>query len=164
MTTPGQRQCRLQSRKPHRQSRAYPAKPAGDSGVSSTTTLDYFSKWYCAWFGAHFNAHIVQPPFGLVLKWTDRTSLGEVAAMQRARAAGIPSPKFRAAASTPLNSSSDPLDAEAEESPGCMNSRRASKAMRIWSPPSQDAICSPIGTALHSARVPDHVMGPFKAD
>lgn len=32
-------------------------------------------------------------PFGLVLKWSDRTSIEEAAAMQMARAAGMPVPK-----------------------------------------------------------------------
>lgn len=31
-------------------------------------------------------------PFGLVLKWSDRTSVGEAFAMQMARAAGMPVP------------------------------------------------------------------------
>jgi hypothetical protein len=41
-----------------------------------------------------FDANIIQLPFGLVLKWTDRTSLEEAAAMQMARAAGMPVPKL----------------------------------------------------------------------
>ncbi|KAJ6124975.1 hypothetical protein N7471_012292 [Penicillium samsonianum] len=52
-----------------------------------------FSGWYCSWFNIPFNTNIAQLPLGLVLKWTDRTSLEEAAAMQRARAAGMPVPK-----------------------------------------------------------------------
>lgn len=36
----------------------------------------------------------MQLPFGLVMKWTDRTSIEEAVAMQIAAAAGIPVPKF----------------------------------------------------------------------
>lgn len=36
-------------------------------------------------------------------------------------------------------------------------------SMRLWCPPDQhqNPICSPIGTAIRSSRVPDHIMGPF---
>ncbi|KAG0153801.1 hypothetical protein PDIDSM_1180 [Penicillium digitatum] len=40
-----------------------------------------------------FDANVVQLPFGLVMKWTDRTSIEEVVSMQMADAAGIPVPK-----------------------------------------------------------------------
>lgn len=112
------------------------------------------------------------------MKWTNRTSLGEVAAMQMARAAGIPVPRvlncgehrddlrkisilMTRLPGIELVNSNDPLDVEAEE-PWLHELKACIEAMRMWDPPSQDAICSPIGTALHSSRVPDHIMGPFK--
>ncbi|KMU85035.1 hypothetical protein CIHG_02818 [Coccidioides immitis H538.4] len=55
--------------------------------------LYYFSQWYCSWFGLLFDANIIQLPFGLVMKWTDRTSVEEAVSMQMARSAGMPVPK-----------------------------------------------------------------------
>ncbi|KAJ5756783.1 hypothetical protein N7533_006326 [Penicillium manginii] len=40
-----------------------------------------------------FDGRIIELPFGLILKWSDRTSKEEAAAMQMARAAGMPVPK-----------------------------------------------------------------------
>lgn len=55
--------------------------------------LFYISSWYCANFVIFFDVNILQLPLGLVLNWTDRTSLEEALAMQMARAAGMPIPK-----------------------------------------------------------------------
>lgn len=55
--------------------------------------LYQFSQWYCSWFDIPFDVNILQLPFGLVMKWTDRTSLEEAIAMQMVGAAGIPVPK-----------------------------------------------------------------------
>ncbi|KAF3482118.1 uncharacterized protein GIQ15_04877 [Arthroderma uncinatum] len=95
--------------------------------------LYHFSEWYCYWFDIPFDVNIVQLPFGLVVKWTDRTSIEEVAAMQMAEAAGMPVPKFLCCGETPdapfnrvfsimmtrlpgvtLENSRDPLQAESE--------------------------------------------------
>ncbi|BCS04902.1 uncharacterized protein AKAW2_80703A [Aspergillus luchuensis] len=142
--------------------------------------LYHFSRCYCYLFGLYFDPHIIQLPFGLVLKWTDRTSVEEVIAMQMARAAGIPVPRVLSCGEhvTPhltrevsilmtrlpgfsLVNSDDPLEV-ADEGPWLEELKTCVHAMREWEPPSQDIICSPIGTALRSSRVPDHIMGPFK--
>ncbi|KAJ5626689.1 hypothetical protein N7528_004116 [Penicillium herquei] len=86
----------------------------------------------------------MQLPFGLVLKWSDRTSKEEVAAMQMARAAGMPVPKVLSCGEHPnapynrfwsilttrlpgiqLENSYDTLHVESEE-PCCLNSKPAS--------------------------------------
>lgn len=139
--------------------------------------LAHFSRLYCSCFGIDFDPHIFQLPFGLVLKWTNRTSLGEVAAMQMTRAAGIPAPRVLSCGEHPgdfrnisilmtrlpgitLVNSDDPLEVEVEE-PWLYELKACVEAMRMWTPPSQDLVCSPMGTELRSSRVPDHVMGPF---
>ncbi|RWQ96568.1 kinase-like domain-containing protein [Paecilomyces variotii] len=141
--------------------------------------LYHFSRWYCSWFGIHFDASIVQLPFGLVMKWTDRTSLEEAISMQMARAAGMPVPRliscgehpndpFNAFFSilmtrlpgVPLENSMDELQPDAEE-PWLEELKICVQSMRLWHPPSQEIICSPIGTKIRSSRVPHHVMGPF---
>ncbi|KIW14742.1 hypothetical protein PV08_07526 [Exophiala spinifera] len=55
--------------------------------------LARFSELYCSWTGVPFSRQIMQLPFGLVLKWTERVRIEEVIAMQMARAAGMPVPK-----------------------------------------------------------------------
>jgi hypothetical protein len=55
--------------------------------------LCHISKWYSWWYGISFDGRIIELPFGLILKWSDRTSKEEAAAMQMARAAGMPVPK-----------------------------------------------------------------------
>ncbi|KAJ5081218.1 kinase-like domain-containing protein [Penicillium angulare] len=142
--------------------------------------LYHFSKCYCYMFGVYFDPHIIQLPFGLILKWTDRTSLEEVIAMQMVREAGIPVPGVLSCGEHlnphlngrvsilmtrlpgfPLPNSSDPLEVD-DEGPWLEELKTCVHTMRGWEPPSQDTICSPIGTALRSSRVPDHIMGPFK--
>lgn len=44
-------------------------------------SLYHLSRWYCSWFDILFDPHIIQLPFGLVMKWADRTSVEEVIAM-----------------------------------------------------------------------------------
>lgn len=97
--------------------------------------------------------------------------------MQMARAAGIPTPRVLSCREHPgdfrkvsilmtrltgvtLVNSDDPLEVEVEE-PWLHELKVCVDAMRMWTPPSQDLVCSPIGTELRSSRVPDHVMGPF---
>ncbi|KAL2864528.1 aminoglycoside phosphotransferase family protein [Aspergillus lucknowensis] len=141
-----------------------------------------FSKWYSSWFGLYLDGSIIQLPFGLIMKWTDRTSVEEYIAMQMARAAGIPVPRALSCGEhvVPENApnrrisilmtrlpgvemmnSDDPLEIEDEE-PWVFELRDCVTSMRQWEPPSENVICSPIGTALRSTRVPDHIMGPFQ--
>ncbi|KAB8253500.1 kinase-like domain-containing protein [Aspergillus pseudonomiae] len=141
--------------------------------------LYFFSQYYCSWFDIPFNAHIVQLPFGLVMKWTDRTSIEEAVAMQMAEAAGLPVPKFLSCGEhqgdpfnrtfsilmtripgVPLENSFDPLQVDTEE-PWLYELRTCLHSMRRWRPPSSTSICSAIGTCLRSPRIPCHMMGPF---
>ncbi|PGH13479.1 hypothetical protein AJ79_03609 [Helicocarpus griseus UAMH5409] len=136
---------------------------------------------YCPLFNVYFQTSCMQLPFGLVLKWTDRTSVEEVIAMQMARAAGMPVPKYLGCGEYPrdkfngwisilmtrlpgyeLNNSDATLDVDAEglwihELNACLD------AMRQWEPPFENKkqISSAIGTAIRSIRVPEHIMGPF---
>ncbi|BCS24992.1 uncharacterized protein APUU_41436A [Aspergillus puulaauensis] len=141
--------------------------------------LYHFSRCYCFLLGIYFNPHIIQLPFGLILKWTDRTSVEEAIATQMVRAAGIPAPRVLSCGEhvTPqstrevsilmtrlpgftLENSRDPFEGH-DEGPWLEELKTCVDAMREWEPPSQESICSPIGTALRSSRVPDHIMGPF---
>lgn len=141
--------------------------------------LYYFSKQYCSWFGIPFNVNLVQLPFGLVIKWTDRTSIEEVAAMKMARAAGMPVPRVLSCGEHPnarfnrrisilmtrlpgleLVNSDDPLEAELEE-PWLFELKACLDAMRTWTPPDEKMISSVLGTSIRSTRVPGHIMGPF---
>ncbi|KAJ5492699.1 hypothetical protein N7539_001445 [Penicillium diatomitis] len=141
--------------------------------------LYYISEWYCACFGIQFDANIIQLPFGLVLKWTDRTSLEEAAAMHMARAAGMPIPKVLCCGEhpnapynrnfsilmtrlpgSPLENSADTLLVESED-PWLFELRECVIAMRRWTSPHSAEICSAIGTSIRSPRVPGHIMGPF---
>ncbi|GLA50039.1 hypothetical protein AnigIFM63604_006055 [Aspergillus niger] len=141
--------------------------------------LYHVSRCYCYLFGIYFDPHIIQLPFGLILKWTDRTSVEEVIAMEMVRAAGIPVPRVLSCGEhvTPhltrevsilmtrlpvftLVNLDDPFEVDVE-GPWLDELKTCVHAMREWEPPSQETICSPIGTALRSSRVPDHIMGPF---
>ena len=123
--------------------------------------------------------YIIQRPFRLIVKWTDRTTIEEAIAMQMVRAAGIPVPRVLGCGEhvTPdltreisilmtrlpgftLENSPDPFEG-ADEGPWLEELKTCVHAMRGWEPPSQETICSPIGTALRSSRVPNHIMGPF---
>lgn len=138
------------------------------------------SRWYCAFFSIPFDANIIQFPFGLVLKWTDRTSLEEAAAMQMARAAGMPVPKLLSCGEHPnnpynrlfsilmtrlpgypLENSTDSLVVEAEE-PWLFELKDCIIAMREWTAPCSKRICSVIGTSIRSTQVPDHNMGRLR--
>ncbi|OJD21109.1 hypothetical protein ACJ73_07556 [Blastomyces percursus] len=127
-------------------------------------SLYYFSQRYCSWFGITFNAHFVQLPFGLVMKWTDRTSIEEVVSMQMAGAAGIPVPRvlncgehpkdpFKISIlmtrlpGVPLENSAEELQVDLEE-PWL---EELSKSFHLL----------PDRNALRSTRVPRHIMGPF---
>jgi hypothetical protein len=69
--------------------------------------LARFSKSYCSWFGIPFHREIIQLPFGLILKWSNRTRIEEVLAMQMARAAGMPVPKVLCCGEHPAKPSHD---------------------------------------------------------
>lgn len=124
----------------------------------------------------------MQLPFGLILKWSDRTRIEEVIAMQMARAVGMPVPKvlcygehssdpsrpisilMTRLPGWPLNNSSNRFVAEEEES-WLNDLGRCLDAMRQWKRPLKDKqICSVIGTSISTQRVPGHAMGPFKAE
>lgn len=51
-----------------------------------------------------------------------------------------------------LENSRDPFEG-ADEGPWLKELKTCVHAMREWEPPSQEMICSPIGTALRGARV-----------
>ncbi|KAL4807201.1 kinase-like domain-containing protein [Aspergillus unguis] len=143
--------------------------------------LYYFSRLYCSWFGVLFDANIIQLPFGLVMKWADRTSVEEAVSMQMARSAGMPVPRVISCGEhldapynrrfsilmtrlpgIPLENSNDTLQVDAEE-PWLEELRSCIAAMRSWRPTCSGTICSPMGTRLRSSRVPGHIMGPFSS-
>jgi aminoglycoside phosphotransferase len=135
--------------------------------------------WYCARFDVIFAGPVVELPFGLVLKWSERTSLGEVAAMQLARRAGMPVPKvlccgehkndFRRISilmtrlpGLDLQNSADELDVDAE-GPWIHELKTCIESMRLWKSPLDDEQISSVNSSsIRSSRVPLHVMGPFK--
>lgn len=140
------------------------------------------SGWYCEWFGLSFDPNIVQLPFGLVMKRTDRTTVEELAAMEMARAAGMPVPKVLSCGEHPADpyrryisilmtrlpgceavNSQDVLELEVEE-PWLFELEECVTAMRQWRSPYGSSICSALGTSIHSVRVPDHLMGPFTSE
>lgn len=141
--------------------------------------LAYFSDHYSSWFNIPVNGQIYELPFGLVLKWSERTRIEEVIAMQMARAAGMPVPKLLCCGEHPatwrpisilmtrlpgydLNNSSAVLEVE-EEGPWLNELGRCLDAMRAWkSPFDGNRICSVVDTCISSQRVPNHMMGPFK--
>lgn len=144
--------------------------------------LYYLSRWYCSCFDITFDVNILQLPFGLVIKWTDRTSMEEAVAMHMARSAGMPVPKVLCCGEhpnaafnrtfsilmtrlpgVPLENSRDQLEINAE-GPWLQELKTCVQSMRSWSPPDQGAICSPIGTSIRSSRVPGHTMGPFPSE
>ncbi|KAL1860996.1 hypothetical protein Plec18170_001511 [Paecilomyces lecythidis] len=113
------------------------------------------------------------------MKWTDRTSIEEAISMEMARAAGIPVPKVLNYGEHPndsfnrmfsilmtrlpgisLENTNDELQPDAEE-PWLEELKICVESIRLWHPPGQDIVCSPLGTKLRSSRVPGHVMGPF---
>lgn len=165
-----------------------PPVPAVPSGTTRRfwavvhKALFYFSKQYCSWFGFPFG-NVAELPFGLTMKWTDRTSLEEVAAMQMARAAGMPVPKVLSCGEhvgdpynrvfsilmtrlpgISLENSGDPFEPDVEdpwirESKLCLDSMRRGRA-----PSDQKRVCSVLGTPILSTRVPNHKMGPFTSE
>ena len=141
--------------------------------------LSRFSEWYCAWLGIAWDANIRQLPFGLLIKSTNRLSIGEYAATKIARAAGMPVPKALSFGEHPnddlrrfsilmtrlpgfeLCNSDETLDVEADE-PWISQLKACVVAMRQWRSPYFDGVCSALGTSIWSTRVPRHIMGPFE--
>ncbi|GAQ44565.1 hypothetical protein AtubIFM56815_004768 [Aspergillus tubingensis] len=127
--------------------------------------LYHFSRCYFYVFRTYFDPHIIQLQFGLVLEWTNRTSVEEVIVMQMARAAGIPVPRVvncREHVTPNLNRevsilitrlpgfmlmNSDELLEVAGEGPWLEEMKTCAHTMREWEPPSQDIIYPPAGTA-----------------
>ena len=143
--------------------------------------LARFSKVYCSWLGYPFTPPIMDLPFGLILKWSERVRIEEVAAMKMARAAGMPVPRVLSYGEHPsdwrsfsilmtrlpgyeLQNSRDPFLLD-EEQPWASELGKCLNAMRQWKIPFADKlICSSIGTSVSSQRVPNHDMGPFKSE
>ena len=140
------------------------------------------SRSYCSWFRIPFLPPIIELPFGLILKRSERTSIEEAVATQIARAAGMPVPKilcygehptdFRRISilmtrlpGWPMNNSSGLHFIAEEEEPWLSDLGKCLDAMRKWKNPFPDKqICSAIGTAIPSQRVPNHAMGPFQTE
>jgi hypothetical protein len=144
--------------------------------------LARFSEPYCSWFGIPFTSQIIQLPFGLILKWSDRTRIEEVIAMQMARAAGMPVPKVLCCGEhpatpsrrisilmtrlpgSPLENFHPPLPVE-KEGPWLGELGRCLRAMRTWrSPFSEKLICSVAGTSILSQLFPGPSLGPVKSE
>lgn len=142
--------------------------------------LKTFSIHYCQWTGIRFDNCIIQLPFGLILKWSDGLRLDEVLAMQVARAAGFPVPKYLCVGDHP-DTPHAPTSILMTRIPGeCLgevyktmtDEERESvfaelktymDVMRNWTSPwGPDQICSISGGAIRSVRVPGHSVGPCK--
>lgn len=144
--------------------------------------LSRLSESYCSWFNIPFAPPIMQLPFGLILKWSDRTRIEEVVAMQVARAAGMPVPLvlcygehpsdpirpisilMTRLPGWPLFNSRNPF-IEEEQQPWFDELRDCVHAMRKWKNPLGDnLICSITQTPITTHRVPGHAMGPFHSE
>ncbi|RHZ49664.1 hypothetical protein CDV55_101169 [Aspergillus turcosus] len=144
--------------------------------------LRRFSDHYCSWVGATYDNQIAQLPFGLILKWSDGTRVEEVLTMQVARRAGFPVPRVICYGEHP-DSPHAPVSILMTRVPGDELGRvyqslsetdRNSilqqlkgylEAMRRWeSPWGSNRICSLVGTAVRSVRIPNHLAGPFETE
>ncbi|EFQ98637.1 hypothetical protein MGYG_01659 [Nannizzia gypsea CBS 118893] len=137
-----------------------------------------FSEYYCRWVGATFDNQIAQLPFGLILKWSDGTRLEEVLTMEAARRAGLPVPKVICYGDRP-DTPHAPISILMTRIPGdelgrvyktLTDTERGSiqlqlkgylETIRRWkSPWGENRICSLVGTAIRSVRVPNHLVAP----
>ena len=142
--------------------------------------LGRFSRTYCSWLSIRFNPHVMDLPFGLVLKWTDRVRPEEAQAMEMARVAGMPVPRVLCCGEHPndfrrfsilmtrlpgyeLCNSREPFDVESE-GPWVQELGNCLKAMRAWKSQYGMCICSVAGTNISTQRVPNHSIGPFKTE
>lgn len=139
---------------------------------------------YCRWCGIPFEYQVAPLPFGLVLKWSDGTRLEEVAATMIARSAGFPVPKIISYGDHP-DTPWAPVSILMTRIPGKELGHRGLyeamtdderetifaelqtmlQAMRAWSHTlGKERICSVLGTAVRSVRVPDHAAGPCESE
>ncbi|KAF1958004.1 kinase-like protein [Byssothecium circinans] len=146
--------------------------------------LIYFSHRYCNWVGIPFDNQLAQLPFGLVLKWSDGTRLEEVAATMLARSAGFPVPKIISYGEHP-DAPHAPVSILMTRVPGRdlgypetyeqMNDNEREtvytelqsmlQVIRNWSHPwGGERICSVLGTAVRSVRIPNHSVGPCESE
>ncbi|GAB1210778.1 hypothetical protein APSETT445_009576 [Aspergillus pseudonomiae] len=125
---------------------------------------------------------IAQLPFVLILKWSDGTRIEEVLAMQIARRAGLPVPRvlcYGEHLDTPhvpvsilvtrvpgeeLGQVYETLNNEDKESIS-RELKGYLEVIRGWQNPwGGNRICSLLGTAVRSARIPNHYAGPFECE
>lgn len=146
--------------------------------------LRSLSYHYCNWVGIPFNNQLAQLPFGLVLKWSDGTRLEEVAATILVRSAGFPVPRIISYGEHP-DAPHAPVSILMTRIPGRdlgdpevfeqMNEneretiytelQRMLQLMRNWSHPwGGERICSVLGSAIRSVRVPNHSVGPCESE
>jgi aminoglycoside phosphotransferase len=144
--------------------------------------LRRFSRSYCSWVGATYDNQIAQLPFGLILKWSDGTRLEEVLTMEVARRAGLPVPRVicygehsdSPHAPVSILMTRIPGDefgrvyealSETERNSIQLQLKRYLEAMRKWKTPwGEDRVCSLLGTAVRSVRIPNHLAGPFESE
>ncbi|KMU84806.1 hypothetical protein CIHG_02590 [Coccidioides immitis H538.4] len=144
--------------------------------------LFHFSKQYCCWFGHQFS-NVAELHFGLIMKWTDQTSLEEVVTMQMARAAGIHVPKLLSCGEHVgdsynqvflilmtrlpgifLEYSSDLFEHNNEDL-WIHKLKLCPDSIHLWQILfDQNHICSVLGTPIRSTRVPNHIMGLFTSE
>lgn len=141
-----------------------------------------FSRSYCGWVGIPYDNQIAQLPFGLILKWSDGTRIEEVITMQVARSAGLPVPRVICYGEHP-DTPHAPVSILMTRLPGrelgqayeslCDDDRGSIleelkgylDTIRRWKNPwGEDRICSLMGTAIRSVRVPNHRIGPFEKE
>lgn len=146
------------------------------------TYLRRFSRTYCSWVGIPYDNQIAQLPFGLILKWSDGTRIEEVLAMQVARKAGLPVPRVIRYGDHPdaphapvsilmirlpgkeLGQVYEELSDEDKRSV-LQELKGYLEVMRGWPNPwGGNRICSLLGTAIRSVRVPNHFAGPFESE
>jgi hypothetical protein len=146
--------------------------------------LRSFSIYYSKWCGIPFDNQVMALPFGLVLKWSDGTRLEEVAATMIARSSGFPAPKIISYGEHPSKPHA-PMSILMTRVPGTelgnpglyeglTDDERESifaeldcmiQVMRKWSQPQgKQQICSVLGTAVRSVRIPNHAVGPCESE
>lgn len=146
--------------------------------------LRSLSKRYCRWCGIPYNNQVAELPFGLVLKQSDGTRLEEVAATMMARSVGFPVPKVILYGDHP-DKPHAPVSILMTRIPGknlgytgvyedLTDDERESlftelrcilQVMRNWKHPGgKNQICSVLGTAIRSIRIPHHLVGPCESE
>lgn len=143
--------------------------------------LQWLSEYYCAWYGHEYSSSIAPLPFGLLLKWSDGTTLDEVYAMVTVRAAGFPCPKVISIGEHPSSPFArvsilmtrlpgEPFDEAYDD---LMPDQREVvvaelklmlDTMRRWKSPWGRRICSISGGSIRSIRVPGHRIDPCETE